>query len=149
MADSKDVQRKSYPLAAYNFRVSVNGVSMSFTEVSGITVAYDHVTYRHGMSFLEGEAIQTFYFDKFIPITCKRGTILGNQPLFLHEWLNKRDARSMEVSLCDETGAPVLSWKIAAAVPVSLKAPAFTAGTNEAAIDTVELQVRGVSVVTL
>lgn len=149
MAQSADIQRKSYPLAVYNFRVKVGETSMSFTEVSGIAVEHDHVTYRHGLSFLEGEAIKTFYFDRFVPVTCKRGVILGANPLFLHEWLKRRDLRSMEVSLCDEKGAPVLAWKIAAAVPTSLKAPAFSAGSNDAAIDTVDLQVRGVSVVTV
>jgi len=147
MAHSAEMQRTRYPLAAYNFLVKVAETSMSFTEVSGIAVNYDHVTYRHGLSFQEGEQIQTLYFDKFVPITCKRGTILGKNPLFLHDWLKQRDLRSMEISLCDEKGAPVISWKIAAAVPVSLKAPAFSAATNEAAIDTVDLQVRGVSVV--
>lgn len=149
MALPANVQRTSYPLALYNFRVTVAETSMSFTEVSGIAVEYDHVTYRHGLSFAEGEQIQTFYFDKFVTVTCKRGTILGKDPLFLHDWLKKRDLRSMEISLCDEKGIPVLSWKIAAAVPVSLKAPTFSAGTNEASIDTVELRARGVSVVQL
>ena len=51
------------------------------------------------------------------------------------------------MDLCDETGASVLAWKITAAVPVSVKAPAFSASTNEAVVDTVELQVRGISVV--
>jgi phage tail-like protein len=149
MAQSKDTQRKSYPLAAYNFRVKVDETSMSFTEVSGIAVAYEHVTYRHGLTFLEGESIATFSFDRFVPVTCRRGTILGAKPLFLHDWLKKRDLRSMEVSLCDEKGAPVLAWKIAAAVPVSVKAPTFNASTNEAAVESVDLQVRGVSVVTI
>jgi phage tail-like protein len=144
-----DFQRTNYPLAAYNFRVKVDQTEMSFSEVSGIAVEYDHVSYRHGLTFLEGESIQTFYFDSFKPITCKRGIILGKNPLFLYDWLAKRDTRSMEVSLCDEKGAPVLAWKIAHAVPVSLKAPAFTAATNEPAIETVDLRVRGVSVVKL
>jgi len=147
MALSVNDQRKTYPLAAYNFRVVVDGTAMNFTEISGIAVQYDFVTYRHGLSFLEGESIETFYFDKFMPVTCKRGVILGKTPLFLQDWLNQGDLRSMAVSLCDESGAPVLSWKIAAAVPTSLKAPSFSTSTNEAAIDTVELQVRGVSVV--
>jgi phage tail-like protein len=147
MAQTKDIQRKSYPLVAYNFVVRVDENLMSFTEVSGIAIEYDHAVYRHGLSFLDGESIQTFYFDSFRPITCKRGMILGNDPLFLHDWLTKRDVRSMEVSLCDEKGNPVMSWKIAHAVPVSLKAPAFSAGANDAAIDTVDLQVRGISVV--
>lgn len=149
MALPANVQRTSYPLALYNFRVTVAETSMSFTEVSGIAVAYDHVTYRHGLSFSEGGAIQTFYYDDFVTVTCKRGTILGQGPLFLYEWLAKRDLRAVEVSLCDEAGAPVLSWKIAAAVPVKLSAPSFSASTNEVSIDALELRARGVSVVKL
>jgi phage tail-like protein len=149
MALSTDLQRTSYPLAVYNFRVKVDEISMSFTEISGLAVEHDHVVYRNGLSFLEGERIETFYFDRFVAVTCKRGAILGAQPLFLHDWLKARDLRAMEVSLCDEKGAPVLGWKITAAVPVSLKAPAWSAGSNDAAIDTVELRVRGVSVVTI
>lgn len=147
MAHSTEFQKRNYPLAAYNFRVQVDETLMSFTEVSGISVEHDQVIYRHGLTFLEGEQIQTFAFDKFSRITCKRGMVLGQDPLFLHSWLKKKDLRSMEVSLCDEQGAPVLSWKIAAAVPTSIKAPGFSATTNESAVETVDLQVRGVSIV--
>ena len=147
MAQSAATQKTSYPLALYNFRVKVNETSMSFTEVSGIAVEYDHVTYRHGLSFWEGERIQTVDFDRFISVTCKRGTVLNANPKFLYDWLTGRDLRSMEVSLCDEKGAPVLSWKITAAVPVKLKAPAFSATTNDVSVDELELRVRGVSVV--
>ena len=147
MAHSTEFQRRNYPLAAYNFRVKVDETSMSFIEVSGLAAEHEQVTYRHGLTFLEGEQIQTFEFDKFTRITCKRGTVLGRDPLFLHSWLKRKDLRSMEVSLCDEQGVPVLAWKIAAAVPTSVKAPSFSASTNESAVETVELQVRGVSVV--
>src|ERR1700704_6549917 len=81
MALPANIQRTSYPLALYNFRVKVAEISMSFTEVSGIAIDHDHVTYRHGLSFAEGEHIATFYFDSFVPITCKRGAILGGAPL--------------------------------------------------------------------
>jgi len=147
MADSKDVQRTSYPLVAYNFRVEVAGTLMSFTEVSGISAERDFVTYRHGLTYKEGELIRTFSLDKFARVSCKRGTVLGAKPLFLHEWLDKGDLRAMQVSLCDESGAAVLAWKIAYAVPVSVKAPTFSASTNEAAVESVDLQVRGVSFV--
>lgn len=149
MAHSLDFQKKSYPLATYNFRVKVAATLMSFTEVSGIAADYDQVTYRHGLSFQEGEMIQTFSFDRFSRVTCKRGIVLGKDPLYLHNWLKSRELRSMEVSLCDEKGAPLIAWQIAAAVPVSVKAPTFSASTNEAAIESVDLQVRGVSVVKL
>jgi phage tail-like protein len=145
MADSAIYQKASYPLTTYNFRVKVDETLMNFTEVSGIAVEYDHVTYRHGLSFWEGESIETFYYNRFIPITCKRGTIYGNKPTFLYDWLQKRDLRSMEISLCDEQSNPMLSWKIAYAVPTSLKAPAFSAASNDVSIETLELQGRGVS----
>lgn len=142
---------KTYPLALYNFRVDVDGGSMSFTEVSGIEITYEHVVYRHGLSFQEGEKIATFAFDAFAPITLKRGTIPARQaqPLFLYEWLKKQDLRSMDVSLCDETGQAVLTWKIQKAVPVKLTAPSFDAKSNEVAIDTLEVQARGVSLVSV
>ncbi|WP_437933061.1 phage tail protein [Sorangium sp. So ce341] len=149
MAQSTDILRTSYPLAANNFRVKVGEASMSFTEVSGLAVAREHVTYEHGLSFQEGPAIMTFNSKRFTPVTCKRGTVLRADPLFLFNWLEKRDSRSMEVSLCDATGAAVLAWKVAVAIPVSLKAPAFSATTNDAVVDTLDLQVREVSVVRL
>ena len=149
MAHSTEFQKRNYPLAAYNFRVKVDETLMSFTEVSGIAAEHEQVIYRHGLTFLEGEQLQTFDFDKFTWITCRRGTILGRDPLFLYSWLKKRDLRSMDVSLCDDQGAPVLAWKIAAAVPTSIKAPSFSATTNESAVETVDLQARGVSFVKL
>lgn len=149
MAQSAAYQKLWYPLPVYNFRVQVSSLSVSFTEISGIAVDYEHVTYRHGLSFLEGESIQTFHRSAFRPITCKRGTVLNAQPTYLYDWLKARDLRPMEISLCDEQGSEVFSWKIAAAVPTSLKAPTFSASSNDVSIDTLELQAKGVSVVKL
>ena len=146
MADTVDTQKQSYPLAAYNFRVVVDGTEISFNEISGITVEYEQVTYRHGLSFQEGERIYVFNRNQFKQITCKRGTILAAKPTFLYDWLKSRKLRSMDIHLCDETGAEVMTWKVAAAVPISLKAPSFTASANDASIDTLELMARGVSV---
>ncbi len=147
MADTRQTLRRSYPLPVYNFRVSVDGAAMSFAEVSGIAVSYDDVTYRHGLSFSEGEEITTFSYDSFLPITLRRGTVPGSDPLYLHRWLKEKEARAVEVSLCDESGTPVISWRIAKAVPTKLEAPAFDAGSNDVSIESLELKVRGVSLV--
>ena len=147
MAQSKDFQKQNYPLPAYNFRVRIDETIMSFAEVSGISVEYDKVTYRHGLSFMEGEAITTFDYDEYYTINLKRGVVVGANPLFFYDWLVKGDLRSLAVSLCNETGDPVISWQIAKAVPVKVQAPAFDAKTNEVAIDAVELAVRGVTLV--
>ncbi|MCP4662133.1 MAG: phage tail protein [bacterium] len=145
MAQTPEDQRQLYPLPAYNFRVTVDGAAMSFAEVSGIAVEHEAVTYRHGLSFCEGEAINTFYWDEFRSITLKRGTVLGPTPLALYQWLKAKDCRQLDVSLCDETGTAVISWKIQRAVPVKLEAPTFDADTNDVSIDSLELKARGVA----
>lgn len=147
MAQTKDVARRDYPLPAYNFRVTVDGTAIAFAEVSGISVDHEAVTYRHGLSFSEGEEIETFYFDSFIPVTLKRGVVLGSRPLALYEWLKNEEVRGLEVSLCDETGTPLLAWRIRRAVPVKLEAPSFDAKTNEVSIESLELKARGISLV--
>ena len=146
MAQSKDVLKQTYPLPAYNFRVRIDDTVMSFAEVSGIVAEYEKVTYRHGLSFWEGEAITTFNHGEYFNITLKRGVVLGSNPLFFYEWLKQGDLRTLVVSLCNEAGDPVISWHVAKAVPVKLQAPAFDAKTNEVSIESVELAVRGVTV---
>ena len=140
-------QRASFPLPVYNYRVTVDGETMSFAKVSGIEVSYDTVSYRHGFSFLEGERIQSFAFDSFSDVTLTRGVILGARPLALYQWLEKKEIRGVEVSLCDETGTPVVTWKIAQALPVKVAAPEFDADSNNAAIESLTLKARGISIV--
>lgn len=145
MAQSVSDIKTRYPVPLYNFRVTVGSDIVSFTEISGIQVEYEYVTYRHGLSFLEGEEIQSFTRTKFFSMTCKRGTVPGADPTFLFDWLEKRDLRSITIDLCDESGAATMFWKIKQAVPTSLKAPSFSAQTNEVSIDSLELQAKGVS----
>ena len=52
---------------------------------------------------------------------------------FLFSWLEEHkegstgDAAGMTVSLCDETGTPVVTWHVDKAIPVKLDAPTFDA----------------------
>jgi phage tail-like protein len=147
MADSPAKQRSSYPLAAYNFRVEVDGVTMRFAKVSGLQREYKTVTYRHGLSFIEGEQIAKYFIDKYVTVTLEQGTVIGSK--FLHEWLERKTKCSMEVSLCDQEGLPVIAWRIAKALPVKLSAPSFDAKSNEVAIDTLELRAAGITIVHL
>ncbi len=147
MAETQDFQKSNYPLPAYNFRVAVDGASMSFSEVTGINLEYETLTYKHGLSFWEGEGITKYYYDKYVPVTLKRGTVQGIN--FLYEWIKEQAAgtRSLDVSLCDEQGQPVVTWRIAKAVPVKLEAPAFNASSNDVSVESLELLAAGISVV--
>jgi phage tail-like protein len=144
MAHDKDYQRASYPLSAYNFRVTIDGDTVGFSEVSGLKREYQTVTYRHGFSFFEGEALARYHIDKYIPITLKKGVVKG--ATFLHDWLERKNQSAVDISLCDEQGIPVMSWHIAKAIPVKLDAAAFNASGNDVSIDTLELMAAGISV---
>ncbi len=142
MAESPNDQKSRYPLMAYNFKVSIQGSTMGFSEVSGLKREYETVTYRHGLSFVEGEVLVRFRVDKYETITLKRGTLRGGNALY--DWLEAGDERSVTVSLCDEGGSPVVSWFIAKAVPIKLDASSFSATSTEVFIETLELMARGV-----
>jgi phage tail-like protein len=144
MSESAAQQRARYPLAAYNFRVTVGEAAMSFSEVSGLVREHQTLTYKHGLSYWEGEDIVKFRYDKYTQVTLKKGVVAGATQLY--DWLDALDKKSLSVSLCDEQGAAVVTWQIKKALIVKLEAPALQASGNEAAIETLTLMASGISV---
>jgi phage tail-like protein len=144
MADSAASQRARYPLVAYNFRVTVGEAAMGFSEVSGLAREYQTLTYKHGLSYWEGEEITKFRYDKYVQVTLKKGVIAGAGALA--EWLESVEKKSLSVSLCDENGTAVVTWQIKKALVTKLEAPALTANSNEAAIETLTLMASGITV---
>jgi len=146
MAQAVAEQRRVYPLPAYNFQVTVGSTSARFSEVVGLSIANETVQYRQGFSYKEGAAITRYRPATYTEASLKRGTVAGDN--LFGDWLSKTPAesRSMTISLCDEVGKPVVSWRIASAVPVKLTSPTFDANTNSVSIDTLDLMISGVSV---
>jgi len=146
MPDSKATQKASYPLPVYNFRVTVGGQAASFTEVSGLMVEYETVTYQHGFSRWEGESVARVPKIGHQTITMKKGTTVSGT--FLANWLtaDPPSARPLAISLCDEVGNPVVVWHVKEAIPVRLTAPGFVASSNEVAIESLEVLAAGISV---
>lgn len=143
MALTKQQIKDSYPLPVYNYRVTIGNTTMGFSEVSGLGVEYEPVTYKHGLSFVMG--------SKIIPgmrqpskLTLKRGITKGGA--FLAAWLKdvyndpfKNNKKDILIDLCDEGGEPVVRWTVIGALPVKLDAPSFDANSNDVAIETLEL----------
>ncbi len=144
MAQTAADQKALHPLAAYNFRVTIDGTAARFSRVSGVHREHQTVTYRHGLSFAEGEEIEKFRVDRYTTITMEQGTVQGSQSL--HTWLEQKQPSVMEISLCDETGVPAISWHIAKALPVKMTAPTFDAKTNELSIEVLEVRASGISI---
>ncbi|MEM9452612.1 MAG: phage tail protein [Myxococcota bacterium] len=145
MAIDEDTELTTPPLMAYNFQVSVDGLMMSVSEVSGLELASETVTYRHGMSAWEGEQLAVYHVDQYKPLTLKRGTMAAGD-MSLYQWFAQGGARSMTVSLCDAHGSPTVVWQIARAVPTKLTPPSFSADGREVSVDTFELMASGISI---
>jgi phage tail-like protein len=69
----------------------------------------------------------------------------------LYNWINSTqinqiDKKDVFVRLCDEKGEAVISWKVINAFPTKLDAPSFTASSNDAAIETLELMADSISI---
>jgi phage tail-like protein len=132
-------EKNPYPLLAYNYKVSVGSQTLSFSEVSGLSVSYEKVVYKDGLSYRTGPAIVRA--QKNLPtVVLKRGVSANRRELFT--WLQENVSRDVLVDLCDEAGVPVVRWVLIQALPLKLDAPSFSAAGNEVAIEQLELIVR-------
>jgi len=152
MALTKDQIKNSYPLPVYNFRVEIDGTTVAFSEVSGLSVQLDTTTYAQSPT--AGIGPNWMYMPaqmKPATITLKKGVVTGVSVATMYAWinsiqLNRVDKKDIVVRLCDENGSAVVSWKVLNAFPTKLDAPTFTASSNDVAIESMELMADGVLV---
>ncbi|MFM7360677.1 MAG: phage tail protein [Cyanobium sp.] len=147
MALALDQQVGLHPLASYNFRVSRAGQTLRFAKVTGLQREFKSVTYRDGLSFLDGERITRYAVQTYSSITLEQGVVQGDGDL--RAWLEADELQTMEVQLCDASGVPVLAWRVARSLPVKITAPNFDARSNEVAIEVIEVKVSGITPVSL
>lgn len=136
MAVTKQAIASGYPLPVYNYRVTIGSDTLSFSEVSGLTMEYEKVVYKNGLSFRSGPEVLRAQ-PKEVNITLKRGVVAKRNQLF--EWFSKPEGKSISIDLCDETGTAVVRWKAVDAIPLKMDAPSFSASGTDVAVETIEL----------
>ena len=148
MAVSTDEIKHTYPLPVYNYRVEISGETISFSEVSGLSLSFETSTFKESQteSGLRGPKIMYMPAQIAPPtISLKKGVVRGGVSIsVLYNWINSTQVNLIEkkdiyVRLCDESGAPVISWKVINAFPTKLDAPTFDANSNDVAIESMEL----------
>ncbi len=148
MALSTDDIKNSYPLPVYNYRVEIAGQSIAFSEVSGLSIGFETTTFKESQteSGLAGPKVMHMPAQgNTVTLSMKKGIIRnGDSMSMLYDWINSVQINLIEkkdiyVRLCDETGAPVISWKVINAFPTKLDAPTFNSNSNDAAIESMEL----------
>jgi phage tail-like protein len=155
MAQQQQDIKSTYPLPSYNYRITIlqggDPLVISFSEVTGLSLEYEPVTYKHGLSFAMGVQIIPGMLQP-IRLTMKKGLVQGND--FLYRWMDGSyhqpsfysTKRDVLIDLCDEAGQAVVRWTVQGALPTKLDAPSFDANSNEVAIETLELVAHGLRV---
>lgn len=148
MALTKEQIRTTYPLPVYNYRVDIDNTSISFSEVSGLELSFQAIdSYKESYAVSGKSGPNIIYMPGMIQpvnISLKKGFVKGVSIKVLYDWinsieLNRVDKKDIIVHLLDETGATVVSWKCIDAFPKKLSAPGFNAGSNEVAIESMDL----------
>jgi phage tail-like protein len=148
VALTKENIQTDYPLPVYNYRVEIAGETVAFTEVSGLSIAYEHTVYKESpvAGGAPGPRILLMPAQPTVTtLTLKKGLVRKTSIKVLYDWIktvqiNQIEKKDIFVRLCDEKGAAVISWKIGNAFPVKLDAPTFDAKSNDAAIESMELK---------
>lgn len=141
MATPDDI-RSQYPIPTFYFQVTIGDRdSMAFSEVSGLSIEYDTITYTDGLSWRYGSKHMPGQ-GKPINLTLKKGIVKGDSYLF--NWinavkLNTVEKRDITISLLNDKHEPTVSWVVTDAFPKKLDAPSFNATANEVAIESLEL----------
>lgn len=148
MALTKEQIKTDYPLLVYNYRVDIDNTSISFSQVSGLDLAFEPITYKesHSVSGKSGPNIMHMPgMLQPVNITLQKGLVKGVSMKVFYDWinsigLNRVDKKDIIVHLLDETGSTVVSWKCIDAFPTKLSAPTFDANSNEVALESMELR---------
>lgn len=134
------------PYPAFNFLVSISGVSDdgsavrgAFSEVSGLDVEITVVEYRNGAEDITTRKLPGL--RKYTNITLKRG-VIGD--LTLWQWIKSALDGNVQradgtITLLDESRQPVLKWKFRRGWPCKLIGPTLNAKSSEIAIETLEI----------
>lgn len=154
MALTKDNIKTAYPLPVYNYKVEINGSTVAFSEVSGLSISYETHVYKESPteSGSPGPRVMRMPAQQGdIKITLKKGVVRTASVATFFSWINatqinQSEKKDIYVRLCDETGAAVISWKVINAFPTKLDAPTFDAKSNDVAIETMELMGDGIAI---
>ena len=154
MAVTKDDIRNAYPLPVYNYRVEIGPDSVAFSEASGLDMSYETTTYKESPTEAGTPGPRTMHMPaQSTPptISLKKGVVRGTSVAALYGWIstiqtNLVEKKDIFVRLCDENGDAVLSWKVMNAFPTKLEAPAFTAESNDVAVESLELMADDVAI---
>ncbi len=143
--------QRTTPYSAFNFVVSINGRDdlAAFSDVSGLMNDIHIAEYRYGND-PENHVRKIAGIHKVGDVTLKRG-IVNSQSMW--EWINQARVSGSEnkpdatITLRNEAGQPVQSWKLSRVLPMKYTGPTLMAkGGGEVAMEELVLSVEGIEI---
>ncbi|MEM6406507.1 MAG: phage tail protein [Pseudomonadota bacterium] len=133
----KDIKNE-YPIPVYRFSVNIGAETMAFSEVSGLDIGVEAITYNDGQGilYMPGKPID-------VNITLKRGIVHKKHELY--NWisstrLNLVEKKDITISLVNEKAEALVTWTVKNAFPTKLSGPSLNGGSNEVSIESLEMR---------
>jgi len=141
----KEQSKTTWPMVKFQFSVKIGDMEAIFQEVTGLNAEMQEIEYRKGNS-KEFSPIKMPGIKKFGNVTLKKGIFKGDKEFWaLYEAvkMNTAEARTITISLLDETNKVAMSWTLTNAFPSKISSTDMKADGNEVAIETMELAHEG------
>ncbi len=147
MALSAEEIKNRFPLPSYNYRVEINGTTIAFSQVSGLTKSFETTTYKESPIAGNQPGPVTMRMpgqSSDITVPLQKGVVRENSIKAFYDWIhstkiNQVEKRDITISLLSEDGSPTIIWTVVNAFPTSLEAPTFDANSNDVAVEQLSL----------
>jgi phage tail-like protein len=144
---------KAYPLPKFHFKVSWQGASMAFTEVSGLDFETEVIEYRSGDSVNYAKTQQPG-LTKWSHVTFKRGTFLGDydfyelwKKTYYFQEVTETYRATVTIQLLNENHDTIITWSLTNAWASKITSTDMKADANEVAIESMEMVHEGMTIV--
>lgn len=137
-----------WPLPSFHFEVTLGSVGkISFSEVSGLDMEFEEITYRAGDSPVFTK-VKMPGLRKSGDVTLKKGIFVSDKKMW--DWISKVNMNVIQretitISLLDESHSPVQTWELTNAWPKKITVEGFKADGSSVAMETMVLAHEGVA----
>lgn len=136
------------PATNFHFAVNWGGTNIGFTEVSGLSIELDVVSYRNGASPDSSAGLMPGH-RKFAPVVLKRGVKKDDADFF--QWINTANLNTIErrdvaITLLNERHEPMVAWRLKNAFPFKLEYSPLNANQSAVLMESLSLAHEGLTV---
>ncbi len=147
MALAKKEMAEIYPLPSYSFNVEVEGATIGFKDVTGLTITYNTVTYKESPTGDGAAGPRVMHMPgqrSPSTVTLSKGVMRSGSVAVFFDWMrgiqnNLVEKKDITIRLIDEEGKPVISWLLRNAFPTTYTAPTFDADSDAVAMESMQL----------